>query len=133
MRALGVLVLLLIGLGLGLFSSPASAAPCPHHAHEAAPIAQESNPARDEATPKAEVVASALPALDRAVVSMPDAGFGHVVPEGQPCCHVAVAVAAAPEPAFEPHRTSARMPVARSWLPPWAAPMSGVFRPPAFA
>lgn len=133
MRAWGVLVLLVLGLGWGLASSPAGAAPCPLHApDEAVPAAPAGAPARGEPVAAAEVVAEAVPALEPSSGAVPGAGFGHVVPDGLSCCHAAAAATLGIGPALGPRRV-ARVAAWRSWLPPWAAPTDGIFRPPALA
>jgi hypothetical protein len=134
MRVLGMLVLLVVALGFGIALQPASAEPCPMHAHHRVMAGQETEGTGSTmllAVP-AETVAIAAPAHpDAAPASHPVPD--HAVPEGQSCCHVAATAVPAAWPALEPRASSGRRPVPRSWLPPWATPSDGIFRPPASA
>ena len=86
MRVLGAL-LLLIGLALGFSPGAAEAAPCPSHAHHSVPVGHVDRGAGKVAAPavSAEVVATVVPGLS--LEATPDPITGHVVPEGQACCH----------------------------------------------
>ena len=88
MRVLGAL-LLLIGLALGFSPGTASASPCPSHAHHVGVVHAGDQGTGVVAAPavSAEVVASVAPGLS--LEAAPDPVTGHVVPEGQACCHAA--------------------------------------------
>ncbi len=88
MRVLGAL-LLLIGLVLGFSPGTANASPCPSHAHHSVSVGHVDRGAGKVAAPavSAEVVASVAPGLS--LEATPDPVTGHVVPEGQACCHAA--------------------------------------------
>ncbi len=131
MRVLSVLVLLLLGLGLGFASSPASAGPCPLHQDGAATHDRTvERPGDARAAAVAGEVTVVATSGDLAVPASQPARSGHLVPEGQPCCHVAAAVALSVRPAPEPRRVT-RVAAPRSWLAPPAAPAADIFRPPA--
>jgi hypothetical protein len=127
MRAVSVLVLLLLGFGLGFVPSPASAAPCPLHA---AAHGDHGSETAGAAAAKVEIATAAE--TDHLLQPTPRSPSDHPVPEGQSCCHIAGTAALPVGPVLEP-RAKARAPRARSWLPPRAAPVPDIFRPPASA
>lgn len=133
MRVFGVLILFMIGLGFGIASIPANAEPCPFHTHA---VAIDDGPSH---------AAAALPLTgtgDEPVLigafeypgsiapySTPD----HAVPEGDLCCHVAAAAASAVGPSVGPYHGSVSRVSLSLALPPWAAPLSDIYRPPALS
>jgi hypothetical protein len=133
MRVLGAL-LLLIGLGLGFSPGSASAAPpCPYHAHahgvaSPAPEGQRAGYAR---APAAAVETVSAHAPDLSGAPTPDPVTGHIVPEGQACCHAAPAVAPALGPALGPHTTTGRRIAPRSSAPVRPSLAFGIYRPPS--
>ena len=132
MRVLGVLVLLLIGLGFGGMPVPASAEPCPFHTYQAATTGQ--NHGVGIATASTIASKSTVAAAFRHPgTTVPHPVSGHAIPNGYFCCHVAAAVTPALGPALEPYRGAASRIFLRSELPPWAAPTSDIYRPPACA
>ncbi len=133
MRVLGILVLLVAGLGFGTASKSASAEPCPFHAHHGAMAGQETEGTEGTVAPAAPVETVAIAAPAQPDAPAPHPVSDHTVPEGQSCCHVAATAAPAAWPALEPRAPPGHRPVPRSWLPPWAAPGDGIFRPPASA
>ena len=126
MRVLGALVLLM-GLTLGFWPGSASASPCPRHLQ--ADEAQVTPSDQSFVVPSAEVVATATPDLSKAPAPKPL--LGHVMPDGQPCCHHA-APAAAPAygPALGPHVRTGRRIALRSFMLRRPSPTFGIYRPP---
>ena len=134
MRLLGLLLLLGIGLGIGIAPMPADAEPCPFHSHEGATIESGASNAG------AAVISTAIGDKPFIVADFDDLEWNsphtnpdHAVPVGEICCHVAAAVVLAVGSTVEPHHVSSgrvSLPLA---LPPWAAPLSDIYRPPAFS
>ena len=137
-----MLVLLVVGLGFGIAPKPASAEPCPLHAHHGvyahhgvhahhgAMAGQDTGRTEGTIAP-VETVAIAAPAEPDATPvphSVPD----HAVPEGQSCCHAAATATLSVVPVLAP-RVAARLAVPRSWLPPRLTPTTDIYRPPASA
>jgi hypothetical protein len=133
MRVLSMLVLLVVGLGLGIAPKPTSAEPCLPHAHHGAMAGQETGRTKGTVAPAALVETVAIAAAVQSDSHAPHPAPDHAVPVGQSCCHVAATAAPAAWPAIEPRMPPGRRAIPRSWLPPWAAPGDGIFRPPAFA
>lgn len=133
MRALGLLILVALGFGLGFVSGPAGAAPCPLHAHGAAPASDQDDRAAANADVRIVTAPTMMAAPDPSVASAPHAGPGHAVPEGQSCCHVATADVAAVGPVLDLRLEPDRRTVPSSWLAPRPSPADDIFRPPAFA
>lgn len=133
MRVLGLLVILGLGFGFGIAPVPANAEPCPFHLHTVAIVDELSDP--QAAIPTATtgdkpvlIVAFEFPG-SMSPLSAPD----HAVPEGDFCCHVAVAVASVVGLPVEPHRGMVSRSSLPSGLPPWAAPLSDIYRPPTLS
>jgi hypothetical protein len=133
MRVLGMLVLLAVGFGFGATPKAASAEPCSFHAHHGAMAGQGTAGTEGTMAPAVPVETVATAAPGQPDTSAPHPAPGHAVPEGQSCCHVAATAAPAAWPALEPRAPPGRRAVPRSWLPPWAAPGDGIFRPPTSA
>jgi hypothetical protein len=133
MRVLGAL-LLLFGLGLGFSPGSASAAPpCPYHAHahvhlSPAPEGHRVGYARAPAD-AVETVSASAP--DFSAEPPPDPVTGHIVPEGQACCHAAPAVAPAVGPALGPHTRTGRRITLRSSVSVRPSLAFGIYRPPS--
>ena len=126
MRVLGAIALL-IGLALGFSPGSADATPCPLHSQTSeAKVVQNDR----SFAPLAEVVATVT--LDLSKASTPEPLLGHVMPDGQPCCHHA-APAAAPAygPALGPHARTGRRVALRSSLQAPPSLAFGIYRPPA--
>lgn len=132
MRALGLLILVMLGFGLGFVSAPAGAAPCPLHAHGAAPASDQDDRAAVNADVRSVTAPTMMAAPDPLVASTPHAGSGHAVPEGQSCCHIATADVAAVGPVLDLRLEPDRRVVPSSWLAPRPSPADDIFRPPAF-
>jgi hypothetical protein len=133
MRVLGLLALLVIGLGFGVMPMPANAEPCPFHTHESVITGGGASGAGTSITPTAaDDEPGLVAAFDHPGPIGPHSAPDHAVPEGEFCCHVATAVALAVGPDVGPYHGT----VSRAFLsleqPPWAAPLSDIYRPPAF-
>jgi hypothetical protein len=131
MRILGMLIFLLVGLGLGTLPTPASASPCPHHAQAAPAAPYEGRAGKAPAAPAAEIVVVA--AIDQIEATPVYPVADHAIPEGQPCCHAAPLAAQASGAVVVPDYSPAGRLSLGSSMPPWAAPIPDIYRPPAFA
>lgn len=128
MRILGAL-LLLIGFALGFSPGSASASPCPLHSHthhETAVVTDQG--AENDVYAVAELVASARPDLSEKLSPKPLSG--HLVPEGQACCHAAATAVPALGPALGPHVRTGRRLALRAFLPRRLFRGSDIYRPP---
>src|SRR3954453_16510887 len=132
MRAFGLLILLLAVLGFGVLPNSASAEPCSFHLHPAAAIEHRADIAAAVIAPTAAYEAILGGGLDPATTT-PHPVSDHAVPKGQFCCHAAAAVTPALGPVVEPLYGNASKIFLHSELPPWAAPTSDIYRPPACA
>jgi hypothetical protein len=133
MRVLGAL-LLLIGLILGFAPGSASASPCPFHSahtHDDA-TGQDGDQGAPTATPSVastELSASLVPVLSE--VPSPEPLSGHIVPEGQTCCHAVPSVAPAVGPDIGPPARTGRRATVRAFLAVPSSLAFGIYRPPA--
>lgn len=124
------MVLLLVGLGFGVVPTMASASPCPHHAQMASTMLHE---ARAEQASVTSVVHVVTAANDLKAVVFAQPIVDHIIPEGLPCCHAASAAVQVLGPAVAPYQRSSDRVFSYGRLPPWVAPTSDIFRPPASA
>ncbi|SUS07781.1 hypothetical protein DF3PB_50051 [uncultured Defluviicoccus sp.] len=123
MRAVALLLLLVIGLGLG--TAPAAAALERCIAHPDTGIAVELHAANSHGE------SHAATAHEHAGSHAPHPASDSAVLDGQFCCHIASAAPTVGNGVEPSRRSSAKRPV-YSGLPPWAAPPTGIYRPPAF-
>ena len=134
MRVLGLLILLMLGLGFGGTPMPATAEPCPFHTHESATIDGEASRTGAAVAPITAgdgPIVVAVAAFGYLGSIAPHSAPDHPIPEGEFCCHAAVAVTAAIVPAVGPYHGTVSRAFLPLGLPPWAAPLSDIYRPPA--
>lgn len=134
MRVLGFLLLMGIGLGIGSAPMLADAEPCHFHTHEGATIESGISNAG------AALISTAIGDKPFVVADFDDLELnsshtnpGHAVPVEEICCHVAAAVMLAVDPTVEPHLLSIGRSSLPLVLPPWASPLSDIYRPPALS
>lgn len=134
MRVLSLLVLLVVGFGFGVAPMPANAQPCPLHTGEAATMVDSPRAVGDASTftPAGNESIVTVVAFGASGSSAPDTDPDHAVPEEELCCHVAAAVTAALGPTVGPHHGTVGRAFLPWGLPPWAAPLTDIYRPPAF-
>lgn len=131
MRVVGMLILFLAGLGFGALPTPASASPCPHHAQVAATAVNESRSEEAPVVLAAEV--GVRVATDQAEAPPLSPLFDYAATAEQSCCPAAQVAVQAFGTAFAPNCRLADRLSLRGSIPPWAAPTTDIYRPPAFA